>query len=298
MAQEFNLSVSPEMEKVAARILSPPDLKYRDPNRPVEVRRGTWNLQHFNEARHLEDYSWTIVNLSGKPIDPLMQTFSKTLQSTARDVGMNIGQPLTPFKSFRLNNLNDITKYFSQNSKLKLIVVIIPDGTDIMYGKVKKITEMEVGVLTQCLKFKTLKKLDSSRPQFATVKNILLKINSKLNGINHTFTKMPFCLNEPCMLVGADVTHPSPDSKNIPAVAAVAANNDKSAFQYNVALRLQQPKEEIIRDLKDIILSQLAFYVRETNCVPKRIIYYRDGDTSAETLVLTHFLALMLGALS
>jgi len=44
---------------------------------------------------------------------------------------------------------------------------------------------MDVGVLTQCMKVQTLTKANPS-----TVKNILLKINSKLNGINHTLNTM------------------------------------------------------------------------------------------------------------
>jgi eukaryotic translation initiation factor 2C len=49
-------------------------------------------------------------------------------------------------------------------------------------AKVKQITELNVGVLTQCLKSKTLMKLSD-----ATIMNILLKINAKLNGVNHKF---------------------------------------------------------------------------------------------------------------
>jgi hypothetical protein len=46
--------------------------------------------------------------------------------------------------------------------------------------KVKKIAEIQVGILTQCLKAKTVYKLNP-----ATLSNILLKVNAKLNGLNH-----------------------------------------------------------------------------------------------------------------
>lgn len=48
---------------------------------------------------------------------------------------------------------------------------------------------MEIGVLTQCMKIQTLKKVAQFK-QAATVKNILQKINSKLDGVNHTFDKL------------------------------------------------------------------------------------------------------------
>lgn len=50
----------------------------------------------------------------------------------------------------------------------------------IITGQVKRASELRVGVLTQCLKFRTLEKINAM-----TVKNILLKVNSKLRGVNH-----------------------------------------------------------------------------------------------------------------
>lgn len=132
----------------------------------------------------------------------------------ATDVGMVIDEPFRPFRDFRPDNIDLITQYFNSKKKLKLIIVVISNRTDTMYGEyiilyyifhyeynidlilfivvlgsVKKISEMEVGVLTQCIKAKTLNK-SLDRRQSQTVKNILLKINSKLNGVNHTFDKM------------------------------------------------------------------------------------------------------------
>jgi hypothetical protein len=48
-------------------------------------------------------------------------------------------------------------------------------------AKVKQVAELNVGVLTQCVKARTMQRMNP-----ATCSNILLKVNSKLNGINHT----------------------------------------------------------------------------------------------------------------
>ncbi|XP_018300750.1 protein argonaute-2 isoform X2 [Mycetomoellerius zeteki] len=274
MEKEFHLSVSSQMKTVDARVLPPPGLKYA--NSTTTVEKGVWRLQQFNQAKSLN--SWTILILANRVLDDDLQMFMKDLQSNARAVGMNIGMPERPFKRLETNDLRGITNYFNQYKKLQLIIVVIPDYTDVTYGNVKKITEMDIGVLTQCIKCKTLRSCNA-----ATIKNLLQKINSKLNGINHILDKMPSCLsNYPCMLVGADVTHPAPDSKSIPSIAAVAASRNNSAFQYNVTLRLQPPKEEMILDLEAIILSQLNIYYHETKSPPRRLVYYRDGVSEGQ----------------
>lgn len=80
MTREFHLSVSKEMEKVPARILPAPELKYN--RETAQVKKGTWNLKQFTVAKSLENNSWTIINLSGFPSDPYMQDFAKMLQQT------------------------------------------------------------------------------------------------------------------------------------------------------------------------------------------------------------------------
>ena len=47
-------------------------------------------------------------------------------------------------------------------------------------AKVKQVAELAVGVLTQCIKARTMQRMNPS-----TCSNILLKVNSKLNGVNH-----------------------------------------------------------------------------------------------------------------
>ncbi|XP_029175629.1 protein argonaute-2 isoform X4 [Nylanderia fulva] len=279
MRNEFHLSVRPEMKQVAARVLPPPDLQYN--NKKGIVRQGIWKMQAFQQASNLNKGTWTILDLSDSKRDThYIHEFAMSLMDYASEVGMNIEEPQSPFRQLRSSNISEIHNYFGSKKDLKLIIVIISDRMDTTYGKVKQITELSVGILTQCIKFRT-----ATKNNYITVKNILLKINSKLNGINHTLhsASMPKILkNNDCMIVGADVTHPSPDAINIPSIAAVAASSNHSAFQYNIALRLQPPKEEMILDIEQIIISQLHIYKSKTKCLPNKIIYYRDGVSEGQ----------------
>lgn len=159
-----------------------------------------------------------------------------------------------------------------------LVIVIIGDE-DFLYNSVKQVAELQVGLMTQCLKGKTAFNFDPS-----TANNVLMKINAKLNGTNHTLKTLgrPRIMNTPTMIMGADVTHPSPDSKDIPSVAAVTASHDPKAFKYNICWRLQEPREEIIVDLKNIVVEQLRYFKKITYTQPQKIIFYRDGVSEGQ----------------
>nr|XP_003707086.1 PREDICTED: protein argonaute-2 [Megachile rotundata]XP_012149383.1 PREDICTED: protein argonaute-2 [Megachile rotundata] len=288
LMNEFQLSVQGEFEKVPARILQAPALQYKQ--REVNVVKGVWRAEKFYMPCNLPDHSWTILNLDSRTIDRDLYNLQTSLQEGAISVSMTIGKPLTPFGNLGIQrNINNIMEYFQQKKKqdLKLVVVVIP-ALDHAYSLVKQISELKVsgGIVTQCLKSRTLTRLSAS-----TVTNILLKINSKLNGINHTLAVpyRPPCLKVPCMLIGADVTHPSPDAVDIPSIAAVAASHDPNAFQYNIELRLQSPREEMIQNLEEIIRLQLIYFYKKTGYKPRKIIFYRDGVSDGQLAQVMHY---------
>lgn len=79
MEREFHLSVSTQMKQVDARILPAPELRYGGGT--ANVAKGVWRLQPFNQAKNLENNSWTVLDLSGKPrIDASVQEFVQMLQ--------------------------------------------------------------------------------------------------------------------------------------------------------------------------------------------------------------------------
>lgn len=111
-----------------------------------------------------------------------------------------------------------------------------------------------------------------------TIGNILLKVNAKLNGKNHEVQEPSYqdSLKGGVMFVGADVTHPSPDQRDIPSVVGVAASYDEVGFRYQCAWRLQDPKKEMIEDLQAILTAHLQFYKKNNNNrLPSKIMYYR-----------------------
>lgn len=211
------------------------------------------------------------------------------IQNQASQIGMTVDRPQQPFEMLnprRGQEVDELSKFFRSRTDFNLIIVVIPDfGSN--YAFVKQAAELSVGCLTQCIKSKTMyKSLNAS-----TIGNILLKVNAKLNGVNHCLAERPKCLSVPCMIMGADVTHPSPESRgNTPSVAAVTASHDPRAFKYNICWRLQEPRLEIIEDLENIVYEQLMFFYRENKQMkPLHIIFFRDGVSEGQFKIVITF---------
>ncbi|XP_025603016.2 protein argonaute-2-like isoform X2 [Athalia rosae] len=280
--KEFGLSVGGGFEKVPARVLEPPMINYQD--RDMRVNKGVWNAAKFKQPAQLEPKTWTILSINGRYTNfGQLEGLASELVANARKCGMELSEPLKPFVVMDepRRDIRGISQFFDKNKTLKLVMVVVPDRGN-AYSKIKQVAEIHVGVLTQCIRGRTVSRLSP-----ATVCNILLKINSKLNGVNHSIMKntlRPPCLKQPCIIIGADVTHPPPDAVDIPSIAAVAASHDANAqFMYNIKTQLQPPREEIILNLQSMVREQLLyFYKRNQGNKPQKIIFYRDGVSEGQ----------------
>lgn len=119
-------------------------------------------------------------------------------------------------------NLDILEKIFGkfkqnvgQDLEQSFILVILPKKNSLLYNHVKQAAELRCGILTQCIVGSNTtnpKRLES------ICGNLWLKINSKLNKVNHVILPPPnfsdCCkiFNYPTMIIGADVTHPPPGS--------------------------------------------------------------------------------------
>ena len=162
---------------------------------------------------------------------------------------------------------------------LQLIMVVLPRFDQKLYAEVKRIGDRVIGIPTQCVQMKVVQQ---AKPHVCA--NISLKINAKLGGTNHVidFSVKPV-FKEPTIVLGADVTHPSPTENGIPSIAAVVASMDYHASKYHARVRAQRHKngrgaQEIIIDLAEIARELLIEFYRANNgCKPSKILFYRDG---------------------
>ena len=126
--------------------------------------------------------------------------------------------------------------------------------------------------------------------------NMVLKVNTKLGGTNHHVVEGDLgFLGRDAMIVGIDVTHPSPNSvKLMPSIAGVVANIDDKYSQWPGSIRLQgqyQPDpnseryrpREMLEEIQDMMKERLELYSRmNSNNLPKKILVYRDGVSESQ----------------
>ncbi|XP_050438585.1 protein argonaute-3-like isoform X2 [Adelges cooleyi] len=277
---EFGIKITRNIATVPARVLDQPSLSYHG-HKEVKPHKGKWTAERFFEGVTLR--KWIVLNLDKDIHTEKIYEFEKRLRGSGQSVNVDISPMAPPFnipikQKSHINKIErKVTNFFNkQKHIMELIVVIIPEFPAGVYATVKQSSEIQVGVLTQCIKSKTL----SYKMGPDTARNILLKINSKLNGINHTLAlqSSPSIIQD-AIIFGADVSFSPIDEASpiLPSIAAVAASHDINGFQYNMQWRLQFPDIEIIQDLENIVHDQLFKFIKSTGIIPKKIFFFRDG---------------------
>nr|XP_026484149.1 protein argonaute-2-like isoform X1 [Vanessa tameamea] len=275
--KHFQLEVSDKFFQVDAKVLQAPKLDI-GVGKPVDPRKGVWQANRFLKASALE--TWGLITIEADPTTCQCQSFIDMIKRVGVQMGMSVRDPLMTNFNVRMNEIHKIllTAY---EKRINILFVIVPVRFRDAYEKVKRMAELEVGILTQCIKDMTA----SRRMSEQTVRNILLKVNSKLMGINQCLEarSVPECIKKGgVMMVGADVTHPPPDQKTIPSIAAVSASIGPKCFLYNIELSMQTPKEEIIVDFEDMMFDHLQNYRQRQNMLPRKIFVFRDGVSEGQ----------------
>ncbi|XP_038214375.1 protein argonaute-2-like [Zerene cesonia] len=274
--REFGLEISTKFYEVDAKILRAPILNVGEGT--VIPRRGVWQAKRLLRPSALQ--SWGFIVVEADPNRLNCHNIIQMIQRVGKQMGMSVQEPSLTNFNIRATELHSTFRKAVDN-KITLLFVIVSSWAQNLYQKVKKMAELEVGILTQCIKDNTAER----RMNEQTIRNILLKVNSKLMGVNQTLENrcVPPCLKDGgVMVVGADVTHPSPDQTDIPSIAAVTASFDTKCFQYNIELSIQTPKKEMIVEFENMMVEHLKVYKNHQNALPRKIYIFRDGVSEGQ----------------
>ncbi|KAK5819340.1 hypothetical protein F383_20383 [Gossypium arboreum] len=292
------ISIGRQLTEVEGRILETPRLKVGN-HEDCIPRNGRWN---YNNKRFLDPKKierWIAVNFSAR-CD--LSQISRDLISCARNKGIEMERPHTLIEEERHQAAKAgpaarVEAMFDQIiAKLpgppEFILCVLPvrKNSDI-YGPWKKKCLCDMGIATQCISPGKI------NDQYLT--NVLLKINSKLGGINSLLeiekpSILPLLKDTPTLILGMDVSHGSPGRSDVPSIAAVVGSLHWPLIsRYRASVRTQSPKMEMIEALykpspdgkvDDGIIRELLvdFYKTSGNRKPKQIIVFRDGVSESQ----------------
>jgi eukaryotic translation initiation factor 2C len=305
--KEYNISINLKLLELEGRVLEAPDVQYGGAPAPsvvtskVIAERGSWDHRNSKFVNGVSIKKWVVLNFSARTKDSVAYEFAKTLIRIGKLHGMNIADPLDydEIKANRGQSVNEDVRRLFENMVTKHkgleFVMAIFSGTTTIYNTIKTCGDIYYGVATQGVEEKNVYKINDQ-----TISNILLKVNTKLGGRNWFLsrqnrlfsTHLQEIYQGPLMILGADVTHPSPsDFKVTESIAAVVGSLDKECSFYAARLFAQKtPKGqayEMIHSLNEMFSSLLNEYFRINKAYPKRLVFFRDGVSEGQfSLVL------------
>jgi eukaryotic translation initiation factor 2C len=306
--QQFGVQPSDQLIRVTSRILESPIIHYlrgplnKDWDLDQQKTKAAWNMngKKFITPGGTGQLRWAFLqilrnrranDISTKSVDE----FRKQLQDYGIAPNVQNATYLTSLTA------DDVTLRLKShlaaqycNKGFSFLLISLPGRrTDTkLYNEIKRVCDQQLGIVNICVLENNLK-----RNNFQTNANVALKVNLKLGGTNHSLSRG--CddisqLMEPraptAMIIGLDVTHPSPGSSDVaPSIAAIVANSHPTNLgQWPGKLELFPGRVEIAQEqeerakLEDMFTSRLQVWFDRNHDCPQRILIMRDGVSQGQ----------------
>ncbi|KAJ5140799.1 hypothetical protein N7448_004207 [Penicillium atrosanguineum] len=295
----FGINITPQLITVQGRVLAAPQVMYGG-QKAIRAMFGGWNMKSIKFAMPaaLQKWSWLCFDtpnsqrygIRDEELDAGLRNLTKSLQ----EMGVATNSPLLGNR-VQLNGNNDsevvgrAVRELQALHQPQLILGILPAKDTALYNNIKQVCDLHCGVRNvnvQADKFRGdhRKGIVGADPQYCA--NVGLKINLKMGGGNQSLRSPDLGIfgDGKTMLVGLDVTHPSPGSAgSAPSVAAIVASIDSSLAQWPADIRIQAARQEMVDDLENLLKSRiLRWKTANRNKLPENIVVYRDGVSEGQ----------------
>ncbi|KAJ1020439.1 hypothetical protein NDA13_005757 [Ustilago tritici] len=281
MLQGWGITVDRQPLTTEGRVIAAPEVAYAPSSQRPRVGVGSWNLVGAKFVTPgTELITCGVLDYSQAPLGAV-QGFIAAQLDACKKLGLRVTNVRPQIVKHRPDpylvkeHMNELDQAF--------------------YNSVKRAAALELStpVATQCF---NARKAFNERGQAQYVANVAMKINVKLGGTNHIVSgerDLPR-FGKQTMLVGADVTHPGPDSDK-PSIAGSVATIDGGAKRYSSELRKQtNPRggaaQEVMLHSKGMMLGHLKkWQAANQGRLPDSIVFFRDGVSEGQyQAVLDH----------
>ncbi|KAI9773827.1 MAG: hypothetical protein M1840_006052 [Geoglossum simile] len=295
--KKFGISIEPQLITVPGRVLTGPAVRYKG-SKTVTARSGSWNMQsiQFTSGTSLPSWTYLLIKFRGSN-DAWGNEYGK-LKTTLQDLHASLGRtgvtasvPVLPGLVIEVEpdgsdhewKIDDALGKIAARG-IKLALVILPKPMTAVYNRVKYVGDVLRGVHTVCVVGQKLAKqtLDKNAQYFA---NVALKFNLKLGGTNQSLDppRLGIISEGKTMVVGIDVTHPSPGSaSSAPSVAGIVASVDAKLGQWPADIRIQASRQEMVSALDDLLKHRLQAWRTKNKRLPDNLLVYRDGVSEGQ----------------
>uniref|UniRef100_A0A8C9WXA7 Piwi-like RNA-mediated gene silencing 1 n=1 Tax=Sander lucioperca TaxID=283035 RepID=A0A8C9WXA7_SANLU len=209
----------------------------------------------------LENWLMLYTRRNGNEAQSLLQTLNR--------VSGPLGFPVLLFRIEYEDHQESLVRALQQNvgPHTQMVVVVLPSNRKDKYDSVKKYLCVDCPVPSQCVVSRTI-----SKPQtlMTVATKIALQMACKMGGELWS-VEIPL---KQLMIVGIDCYHDTLAGKR--SIGALVASLNQGMSRWFSKCVLQHKGQEIMDGLK-MALTALKAYLKFNNCLPSRIIVYRDG---------------------
>ncbi|XP_056138266.1 piwi-like protein 1 isoform X3 [Lampris incognitus] len=195
------------------------------------------------------------------------QSLLQTLQKVAYPLGICMEKAImVEYVDQQESLMRALQKNVSPD--IQMVVVILPSSRKDKYDSIKKFLCVDFPIPSQCVLSRTL-----SKPQtlMNVVNKLALQMVCKMGGELWT-VEIPL---KELMVVGIDCYHDSVSGKR--SVGALVASLNRGMTRWFSKCVLQNQRQEIMDELKMALTAALKHFYKFNQCLPSRIIVYRDG---------------------
>ncbi|MCJ1311005.1 hypothetical protein MMC25_004675 [Agyrium rufum] len=309
--KNYGLKVDSNMLLTKAQLLTPPTIEFGGGKIERPGTAGRWRLDGKRFYRlpaaaepsrpDLERWGVCIINevgftngqISGQVAKSFIEDFIKIYKSHGAKVapafpifhghqGSDTGAAVTQL-------FEKCKAAYGEHNTPQLLIFFINGKNSYNYNRIKKSCECRYGVMSQVMQTIHVPK---KAPQY--ISNVLMKVNSKLGGVtaravNTTKLKKAQSFNlyleEPTVIIGADVSHAAPGSLQA-SMAAMTCSIDKDCTRYAAGADTNGHRVETISNycMQEILNPMLKNWMTSVGQggAPKRVIYFRDGVSEGQ----------------
>eukprot|EP00063_Salmo_salar_P052476 XP_014027311.1 PREDICTED: piwi-like protein 1 [Salmo salar] len=195
------------------------------------------------------------------------QALLQTLNKVSTPLGIRMQRAIMVEYEDRQESL---LRALQQNVKkeTQMVVVVLPSNRKDKYDSVKKYLCVDCPTPSQCVVARTLAK---QQALMTVATKIALQINCKMGGELWS-VEIPL---KQLMIVGIDCYHDTAAGKR--SIGALVASLNQGMSRWFSKCVLQNRGQEIMDGLKVALQGALKAWLKHNNCLPSRIIVYRDG---------------------